>query len=46
MKYDRKLQFASLNGINLTHFGDAFCEHSRENDAIEKLRELSEMPLL
>lgn len=38
MKYDRKLQFASLNGINLTNFGDVFCEHSREGDAIEKVK--------
>lgn len=38
MKYDRKLQFASLNGINLTNFGDAFCEHQREGDAIEKIK--------
>ena len=30
MKYDVKLQFASLNGINLTNFGDVFCEHTRD----------------
>lgn len=38
MKYDSKLQFASLNGINLTNFGDAFCEHTRDGDAIEKVK--------
>lgn len=38
MKYNVKLQYAVLQGINLTHFGDAFCEHSREGDAIEKIK--------
>ena len=38
MKYDSKLQFASLNGINLTNFGDVFCEHARDGDAIEKVK--------
>lgn len=38
MKFDAKLQFASLNGINVTHFGDVFCEHTREGDAIEKVK--------
>ena len=38
MKYDPKIQFAALQGINLTHFGEVFCEHTRENDAIEKIK--------
>lgn len=38
MKFDKKTQFASLQGINLTNFGDVFCEHARENDAIEKIK--------
>lgn len=38
MKFDPKIQFASLQGINLTNFGDVFCEHTREGDAIEKIK--------
>lgn len=38
MKYDPKLQFLSINGINATNFGDAFVEHSREGDAIERVK--------
>lgn len=34
-KYDVKLQFASLNGINLTNFGDAVCEYTKDGDAVE-----------
>lgn len=45
MDYDVKLQFASLNGINLTNFGDAFCEHTRENDAIEKIKGITGDPV-
>lgn len=45
MKYDVKLQFASLNGINLTNFGDVFCEHTRDGDAIEKVKGIQGDPV-
>ena len=38
MNYNPKIQFASMNGINLTHFGDVKVEHTREGDAIEKIK--------
>lgn len=38
MKYDPKIQFAILQGINITNFGDVLAEHSREGDAIEKIK--------
>lgn len=38
MLYNPKLQFASVNGINVTHYGDVTCEHSIEGDAINKVK--------
>lgn len=38
MKYDVKLQFLSVDGINLTNFGDAVCEYSKEGDAVEVIK--------
>lgn len=38
MKYDVKLQFVSLNGINLTNFGDATLEYTKDNDAVEVVK--------
>lgn len=35
MKFDRKLQFLSANGLNLTHFGDSIMEYSKDGDAVE-----------
>lgn len=38
MKYDVKLQFVSLNGINVTNFGDATCEYTKDGDAIDMIK--------
>lgn len=40
MKYDRKLQFLSVDGINLTNFGDTICEHTIDGDFVEMTKGL------
>lgn len=37
-KYDVKLQFLSVNGLNLTNFGDAVCEHTKDGNAVEVVK--------
>lgn len=38
MKYDVKLQFMSINGLNVTNFGDATCEYTKDGDAIDVIK--------
>lgn len=35
MKYDQKLQFLSVQGLNLTNFGDTVCEYTIDGDSVE-----------
>ena len=35
MKYDQKLQFLSVQGLNLTNFGDTICEYTIDGDSVE-----------
>lgn len=39
--YSTKLNFAILDGINLTGFADVMAEHSRDNDYIEPYKGLN-----
>lgn len=37
-KYDPKIQFLSIGGLNFTHFGEAVASHSREGSFINKMK--------
>ncbi len=38
MKYDVKLEFLSVNGMNVTNFGDSVAEYTKDGDAIDMIK--------